>query len=71
VREDPPESGDRLDVVYMAWCGECGAADYEVTPTEETVSITCRFLRALVDPPLRSVRRSTPLGEIDTLDRPH
>ncbi|SHG77421.1 hypothetical protein [Halobaculum gomorrense] len=30
VREDPCEPGDRLDVVYMAWCGECGAADYEV-----------------------------------------
>lgn len=27
---DHGDRGARLEVVYMAWCGECGAADYEV-----------------------------------------
>jgi len=28
--EEPSERSHRLEVVYMAWCEECGAADWEV-----------------------------------------
>lgn len=24
-----PESADGFEVLYLAWCGECGAADWE------------------------------------------
>jgi len=27
---DATDRGAAIEVVYMAWCGECGAADYEV-----------------------------------------
>lgn len=30
VRDDPEDIGQRVDVVAMAWCEECGAADWEV-----------------------------------------
>jgi len=26
----PSREPEHVEVVYMAWCGECGAADYEV-----------------------------------------
>lgn len=29
VRDDPEQPGDRVDVIYMAWCGNCGAADWD------------------------------------------
>lgn len=30
VRDDHEDVGQRIDVVTMAWCPECGAADWEV-----------------------------------------
>lgn len=30
VRDDPEDQGDRVTVVVMEWCGNCGAADWEV-----------------------------------------
>jgi len=30
VRDDPEDRGQQIDVVMMAWCSDCNAAEFEV-----------------------------------------
>jgi hypothetical protein len=30
VMDDPEDRGQKVEVVVMEWCGNCGAADWEV-----------------------------------------